>query len=44
MSTEKALHFFDKEAISTVPLLEDNHEWEVFICLFFLYIYMAVDV
>ena len=29
MATGKALHFFDREAISTVQLLEDRHEWEV---------------
>ena len=29
MATAKALHFFDREAISTVQLLEDHHEWEV---------------
>ena len=29
VATDKALHFFDREAISTVQLLEDCHEWEV---------------
>ena len=29
VTTEKALHFFDKAAISSVLLYEDKHEWEV---------------
>ena len=29
VATEKALHFFDRAAISSVQLYEDKHEWEV---------------